>query len=159
SRRGPKQTTRGSLASTTSQRTTTISLRGTRIVLATTSTGPLVSSFSPSGSEKNAPSNCSASWRHSWRSKMSEFPKTWPRKKLGDLGRYINGMAFKPTDWTPDGLPIIRIQNLTDPSKPFNRFAGEAPRRYLVRNGDLLISWSASLGSFIWNRGDAILNQ
>lgn len=90
---------------------------------------------------------------------MSEFPSAWPRRTLGDLGRYINGMALKPNDWTPDGLPIIRIQNLTDPSKPFNRFAGEVSPRYLVRNGDLLISWSASLGSFIWNRGDAILNQ
>lgn len=90
---------------------------------------------------------------------MTGFPSTWTRRTLGELGTYINGMAFKPSDWTSDGLPIIRIQNLTDSRKPFNRFAGEFNARHRVRDGDLLISWSASLGAFIWDRGDAILNQ
>ncbi len=90
---------------------------------------------------------------------MTDFPRSWTPASLGDLGTYINGMAFKPSEWTSDGLPIIRIQNLTDPGKPFNRFSGDFYSRYLVRDGDLLISWSASLGAFIWHRGDAILNQ
>ena len=90
---------------------------------------------------------------------MTDFPSTWTPRTLGDLGTYVNGRAFKPTDWTNDGLPIIRIQNLTDPSRPFNRFAGAFDSRYRVRDGDLLISWSASLGAFVWDRGEAILNQ
>ena len=90
---------------------------------------------------------------------MTDFPCGWTPAKLGDLGIYINGMAFKPSDWTSDGLPIIRIQNLTDSSKPFNRFSGDFDSRYRIRDGDLLISWSASLGAFIWDRGEAILNQ
>ena len=90
---------------------------------------------------------------------MTDFPCGWTPAKLGDLGTYINGMAFKPSDWARDGLPIIRIQNLTDPGKPFNRFSGDFESRYRIRDGDLLISWSASLGAFIWNRGEAILNQ
>lgn len=90
---------------------------------------------------------------------MTDFPRSWKPVRLGDLGTYVNGMAFKPSDWTSDGLPIIRIQNLTDPDKPFNRFSGEFDARYLIRDGDLLISWSASLSAFIWNRGRAILNQ
>ena len=90
---------------------------------------------------------------------MTDFPCGWTPTKLGDLGTYINGRAFKPSDWTSDGLPIIRIQNLTDHSKPFNRFSGEFDSRYRIRDGDLLISWSASLGAFIWDRGEAILNQ
>ena len=90
---------------------------------------------------------------------MTDFPRSWTPASLGDLGTYINGMAFKPSEWTSDGLPIIRIQNLTDSGKPFNRFSGDFNSRYLIRDGDLLISWSASLGAFIWHRGDAILNQ
>ena len=90
---------------------------------------------------------------------MTDFPRSWTPASLGDLGTYINGMAFKPSEWTSDGLPIIRIQNLTDPGKPFNRFSGEFDSRYLIQDGDLLISWSASLGAHIWHRGDAILNQ
>ena len=40
---------------------------------------------------------------------------------LGDIAQFINGAAFKPEDWGDIGLPIIRIQNLTDPSKPYNK--------------------------------------
>ncbi len=87
------------------------------------------------------------------------FPATWQRYKLGELAQYINGKAFKPEDWKPAGLPIIRIQNLTDPGKPFNYCDQPVEERYLVRDGDLLISWSATLGSFIWDRGSAALNQ
>ena len=92
---------------------------------------------------------------------MSEvhLPARWNLKPLGELGQYINGMAFKPSDWTKDGLPIIRIQNLTDARKPCNHFDGEVKEKYLIDNGALLVSWSASLGAFIWNRGPALLNQ
>ena len=90
---------------------------------------------------------------------MTDFPSGWTRRTLGDLGTYMNGMAFKPSDWTSDGLPIIRIQNLMDPAKPFNSFSGNFDSRYRIQDGDLLISWSASLGAFIWDRGEAILNQ
>ena len=87
------------------------------------------------------------------------LPATWSTYKLGDLAQYINGKAFKPEDWKTTGLPIIRIQNLTDHSKPFNYCDQHVEPRYLVSDGDLLISWSATLGSFIWNRGSAVLNQ
>ena len=33
--------------------------------------------------------------------------------RLGDIATYINGYAFKPTDWSNEGVPIIRIQDLT----------------------------------------------
>jgi type I restriction enzyme S subunit len=87
------------------------------------------------------------------------FPATWKSHKLGELAQYINGKAFKPEDWKTSGLPIIRIQNLTDSSKPFNYCVQPVESRYYVNDGDLLISWSATLGSFIWNRGPAVLNQ
>lgn len=87
------------------------------------------------------------------------FPVTWKTHKLGELAQYINGKAFKPEDWKTAGLPIIRIQNLTDRSKPFNYCDRLVESRYLINDGDLLISWSATLGSFIWDRGPAVLNQ
>ncbi|MCL9982950.1 MAG: restriction endonuclease subunit S [Erythrobacter sp.] len=68
-------------------------------------------------------------------------------------------MAFKPTDWTDKGIGIIRIQNLTVPSKPLNRTKRTFDERYRVRKGDLLASWSATLDAFIWDREDAVLNQ
>jgi len=87
------------------------------------------------------------------------MPEEWEVVRLGDLANYVNGYAFKPSDWSLKGKPIIRIQNLNDRSKPYNYFDGVIDDKYLVRNGDLLISWSASLGAFIWTGEDAWLNQ
>ena len=79
--------------------------------------------------------------------------------RLGDLATYINGYAFKPADWGDTGLPIIRIQDLTGNSYQLNRYDGEYPERIEVNDGDVLISWSASLGVYVWHRGKALLNQ
>ena len=79
--------------------------------------------------------------------------------RLGDLATYVNGYAFKPSDWGEIGLPIIRIQDLTGNSYQLNRYEGEYPDRIEVNNGDVLISWSASLGVYVWQRGKALLNQ
>ena len=78
---------------------------------------------------------------------------------LGEVAKFINGRAFKPTEWVSNGLPIIRIQNLTNEDAAFNYYDKEVEEKYYVKDGDLLISWSATLDVFIWNRGNAILNQ
>jgi len=88
-----------------------------------------------------------------------DAPPGWVPARVNDTGLYINGLAFKPSDWRQEGLPIIRIQNLTDPSKEFNFAQGEFPDEVLVRNGDILVSWSATLEAFKWDRGLAVLNQ
>ncbi len=79
--------------------------------------------------------------------------------RLGDIATYINGYAFKPSDWSDNGLPIIRIQNLTGNDYQTNYYNKEYNPKYLVKKGDVLISWSASLGVFVWEKEDALLNQ
>ena len=79
--------------------------------------------------------------------------------KLGDIATYINGYAFKPKDRGTEGLPIIRIQDLTGNSYDLGFYNGEYPEKVEINNGDILISWSASLGVYVWNRGKALLNQ
>ena len=79
--------------------------------------------------------------------------------RLGDVATYINGYAFKPSDWSDTGVPIIRIQDLTGNSYQMNRFAGDLDEKYRVSDGDVLISWSASLGVYVWHGEDAALNQ
>lgn len=80
--------------------------------------------------------------------------------ELGEIAEFVNGAAFKPDDWCDEGMRIIRIQNLTDSSKPFNRTTRKVARKLYVRPGDLLVSWSASLGVFEWEGPDvAVLNQ
>jgi len=79
--------------------------------------------------------------------------------KLGDVATYVNGYAFKPSDWSDTGLPIIRIQDLTGNFYQANRYSGEYDKRYEVNSGDILISWSASLGVYIWTGETSVLNQ
>jgi type I restriction enzyme, S subunit len=81
------------------------------------------------------------------------------RAQLSEVGEFINGVAFKPEEWETEGLPIIRIQNLTGSTSIVNYYSGEVEPKYLVKNDDILISWSASLGVYKWQGGDAILNQ
>ena len=79
--------------------------------------------------------------------------------RLGDVATYINGYAFKPSDWSDNGLPIIRIQNLTGNDYETNYYSGDYNKKYEVVNGDILISWSASLGVYEWKNEKALLNQ
>ncbi len=90
---------------------------------------------------------------------MSHIPPGWVETKLGELGHYINGRGFKSTEWSETGRPIIRIQNLTGSSRNTNYFDGEVEARYIVEPGDLLISWSATLGAYFWAGPQAVLNQ
>ena len=80
-------------------------------------------------------------------------------KKLGDIATYINGYAFKPEQRGNEGLPIIRIQDLTGNAYDLGYYNGDYPKKVELNDGDVLISWSASLGVYLWNRGKALLNQ
>lgn len=89
-----------------------------------------------------------------------KIPETWEKAQLGELGEYLNGYAFKSSDWSNHGRPIIRIQNLTNSAgEETNYYDGEMKDRYVVREGDLLVSWSATLGVFVWDGPEALLNQ
>ena len=79
-------------------------------------------------------------------------------KRLGDIASYINGYAFKPEQRGKKGLPIIRIQDLTGNAYDLGFYEGEYPKKIEINNGDVLISWSASLGVYIWDRGKSLLN-
>lgn len=97
---------------------------------------------------------------------QKEVSARWPLYALGDLCNFINGRAFKPTDWSSadqGGVPIIRIQNLNDPTAKFNYYNGDFDSRHQIDRGDLLFSWSGSRGSsfgaHIWYGETAVLNQ
>ena len=90
-------------------------------------------------------------------------PKKWPQARLDGVCGLVNGRAFKPEEWETEGLPIIRIQNLNDPTKPFNYTRQSLPEKVRVRTGDILFSWSGtpgtSFGCFRWSGPEGWLNQ
>ena len=89
--------------------------------------------------------------------------REWKRVRIADSLRLVNGAAFKPTNWTKDGLPIVRIQNLNNPEAAFNRTTRVLPGKFKLRGGELLFAWSGtpgtSFGAHIWRGGEAWLNQ
>lgn len=89
----------------------------------------------------------------------ADLPSGWAWSTLGEVGSYLNGRGFKKSEWRERGRPIIRIQNLTGSGEAFNYFEGEADERHTVRDGDLLVSWAATLGVYIWRGPEAVLNQ
>lgn len=95
--------------------------------------------------------------------KSFELPAGWQWAKLGMLMEMFNGRAFSQTEWSSEGLPIIRIQNLNDKNAPFNYFNGDVSETNYVEPGTFLISWSGtpgtSFGAFIWNGPPGALNQ
>lgn len=78
---------------------------------------------------------------------------------MGDIATYINGYAFKPNDWSEQGKPIIRIQNLNNADAEYNHFDGKIDEKYLVQPEDVLVSWATHLEAYIWHGPDAWLNQ
>lgn len=95
---------------------------------------------------------------------LGGVPEHWEVKKLKQLTRFANGIAFKPSDWRLRGVPIIRIQNLNG-GDDFNfTDRTDLPEHLLVLPGNLLFAWSGnrgtSFGPFIWDRDFAgYLNQ
>src|ERR1035438_7863901 len=83
----------------------------------------------------------------------------WKLASLAELAEYHNGVAFKPRDWGEDGLPIIRIEQITDPSAHTDRFSGPLLPINRIDDGDLIFSWSATLRAVIWADGPGALNQ
>ncbi|ANH95982.1 restriction endonuclease subunit R [Pseudomonas koreensis] len=92
-----------------------------------------------------------------------QHAEPWSSRTVGDMFRLINGFAFKPENWKSSGTPIIRIQNLNDPSAEFNYAKEPVPERNRIEPGNLLFAWSGTLGSSfgarIWNGPPGVLNQ
>jgi type I restriction enzyme S subunit len=91
-----------------------------------------------------------------------QVPEGWSKSTIGNLCEFVNGNGFKPSDWSNEGLPIIRIQNLNG-SKEFNYYSGKPLEKWLVEPGQLLFAWAGtkgvSFGPKIWNGPQAVLNQ
>ena len=91
--------------------------------------------------------------------KTKQLPDGWKEVELGKIAEFVNGRAFKPAEWESKGKLIIRIQDLTGSVEKPNRTTKIFEGKYLVKKGDLLISWSATLDAFIWNKEEGWLNQ
>ncbi len=92
-----------------------------------------------------------------------EVPEGWVWVRIEEVCTLVNGRAFKPSDWTARGTPIVRIQNLNNTESSYNYFDKPVLEKFYVNPGELLFAWSGtpgtSFGAHIWEGQRAILNQ
>jgi type I restriction enzyme S subunit len=87
------------------------------------------------------------------------LPSAWERTSLAGLAEYLNGFAFNESYWSAEGLPIVRIAQITGSQGIVDRYQGPLPDTYRLDDGDLIFSWSGTLAVVRWNGGPAWLNQ
>jgi len=82
-------------------------------------------------------------------SELGEIPEGWEVKKLKEVCRVINGRAYKNTEFKEEGIPIVRIQNLSKRGKTVYSDI-ELPEDKLIDKEDFIYAWSATFGPHIW---------
>lgn len=93
---------------------------------------------------------------------IGEIPEEWKIHSLEELCTFSNGHGFKAAEWSNEGFPIIRIQNLNG-SREFNCYSGKPESKWIVESGEFLFAWAGvkgvSFGPCIWNGPRGVLNQ
>lgn len=86
----------------------------------------------------------------------------WEERPLSSIATFLNGLASQkyPPKNEVNKLPVLRIKELRNGiSEDCDWCTTEVDEKYMVENGDVVFSWSASLMVKIWNGENCILNQ
>ena len=88
--------------------------------------------------------------------------KSWDKKPLDETANFLNGLAMQkyPKINGQPTLPVIKIREMSSGITDSTDIASaNIPEEYIVRDGDLLFSWSGTLMVKFWSGGDGALNQ
>lgn len=91
------------------------------------------------------------------------IPAGWEKGNLLDIANYLNGLAmqkFRPKE-DEDGLPVLKIKELRQGSCDISSelCSPNIKPEYIIKDGDVIFSWSGSLLLDIWCGGTCGLNQ
>jgi len=104
-------------------------------------------------------SGCKMVWNEELKRKI---PEGWEVKTLLDIANFVNGLAcqkFRPKK-NEDSYRVIKIREMGTGFTENSEFVSvNIPEKVVVYNGDLLFSWSATLGVKLWTGGTGGLNQ
>ncbi len=95
-------------------------------------------------------------------SALGSIPKGWAVRSLDSFATYLNGLALQkyPPESEEEFLPVIKIAQLrAGHTSGSDKASAKLKPEYVVRDGDVLFSWSGSLEVEIWCGGDGALNQ
>lgn len=97
-----------------------------------------------------------------WFVNLEEVPDKWETKALDEIADFLNGLALQkyPAKEGEDYLPVIKIRELRNGiTEQTSKASFELPEEYIIKDGDVLFSWSGSLEVEIWTQGQGALNQ
>lgn len=93
---------------------------------------------------------------------VEEAEESWEKMPLSSIADFLNGLAcqkFPPKNQI-DKLPVLKIKELSSGISENSDWASsDIKSEYIIKNGDVIFAWSASLMVIIWNGEDCILNQ
>jgi type I restriction enzyme S subunit len=93
---------------------------------------------------------------------VEEAKEAWVNKPLSSIANFLNGLAcqkFQPKN-DLEKLPVLKIKELSSGiSDNYDWATTDVKPEYIVKNGDVIFAWSASLMVKIWDGQDCILNQ
>lgn len=95
-------------------------------------------------------------------SEFGEIPEGWMLRSLDSIASYLNGLALQkfPPESESEFLPVIKIAQLrAGNTTGADKASTQIKPEYVVRDGDVLFSWSGSLEVEVWNGGRGALNQ
>ncbi len=95
-------------------------------------------------------------------SEMGKIPRGWKVAGLDAIANFLNGLPLQkfPVVEEDCWLPAIKIAQMSKGSiEGADRVACSIPSKYVIKNGDLLFSWSGSLQILLWTAGNGALNQ
>lgn len=93
---------------------------------------------------------------------LGMIPKGWAIRSLDSFASYLNGLALQkfPPESESEYLPVIKIAQLrAGHTSGADRASARLKPEYIVRDGDVLFSWSGSLEVELWCGGPGALNQ
>lgn len=93
---------------------------------------------------------------------VEEASEEWEEGPLSSIATFLNGLACQkfPPKNEIDKLPVLKIKELSNGISENSDWATtDVKTEYIVKNGDVIFSWSASLIVKIWDGQDCILNQ
>lgn len=93
---------------------------------------------------------------------IQEPKEDWGNMPLSKMADFLNGLACQkfPPKNEIDKLPVLKIKELSSGITENSDWAStDIKPEYIVRNGDVIFAWSASLMVKIWDGQDCILNQ
>lgn len=93
----------------------------------------------------------------------NNLPAGWRMGTLTEIAEYLNGQACQnyPASDNEAKIPVLKIRELTQGKCDLDSdsVTQSFPKKFIIENGDIIFSWSATLFIDVWAGGRCALNQ